>query len=219
MVAGSPRAARHGEVETEEGTIGTEPSAKSPKVSRRRNILRFWLVMLLILGAAVALGYWDKHRYDAKVPLGTWYGTFTAPKGLRGALLVVVKRRKLNKYAVGETYNGSSNGVNFRGSAELCFTAQGRQYFRLNGLTDQTGPGFTFELASVRGPAAGLRFSDGLHGARHQGTLSMSGHLIHFTPQGDVLSAADLARETPVRLVKGDRRRYAHVCRALKARR
>lgn len=185
-------------------------------VSRRRTNMRVVLVLASMLGAVLALGYWDQHRYDAKVPLGTWYGAFTSPTGSNGAMLVVVKRKPLGPT---DTYVGQSNGVYFRGSAQLCFPAQARQYFRLSGFTDHSGPGFTFYLAPAGRAAAGLRFSaDGLHGARHQDSLTMSGHLISFGPAGDTLSTADPTRQTPVTLANGDGRRFSDTCRALRAR-
>jgi hypothetical protein len=160
--------------------------------------------MLVILAGILGLGYLGQSRYDAKVPLGTWYGTFTAPTGSRGAVLVVVKRKQLGANI---TYMGSSNGVYFRGSAQLCLTAQVRQYFRLSGFTDQSGPGFAFYFLPIRGPVAGLRFSDDLHGARHQDKLAMSGHLAPFAPPGDVLPSVDPLRQTPFTLVKDEHHR------------
>ncbi len=173
-------------------------------------------MLALIMGGVVAFGYWDQYRYDAKVPLGTWYGTFTSPTGLKGAMLVVVTRKHRGQDA---TYMGSSNGVYFLGSAQLCFTGQARQFFRLSGSTDQSGPGFTFGLIPVHGPSAGLRFSEAPRGVRHQDTLAMTGQLIPFAPPGAPLPSSDTARRTPFTLVKDQHQGFAETCRALRAQR
>ena len=172
------------------------------------------LVMVLILAGVVGLGYLDQYRYDAKVPLGIWDGPFSSPTGLRGAMLVVVQRKKLGS---GDTLMGASNGVYFRGSVQLCFAARTTQRFTLGGFTDQSGPGFTFYLVPVRRLTAGVRVPDGLHGSRHGDTLAMSGDVIAFTPAGDVLATTNVTRQTRVILAKGDQRHFAGACRRLTA--
>ncbi len=183
-------------------------------VSRRRNNLTVVFVMVIILAGVVGLGYLDQSRYDAKVPLGTWYGTFTSHTGLRGAMFVVVRRKQLGQ----DGAYSASRSMFFPGSAQLCLTAQARQYFRLDGFTDQSGPGFTVYLTPIRRPPVGVQFdSDGLHGARHRNTLTMSGHLSSFVRPGVMLPSSDTTRQTRVTLARSGRRQFAGACRRLTA--
>lgn len=185
-------------------------------MKRLRGCLILVVVLSVVSAAAIGLRYWDRYRYDAKVPLGTWYGTFSSTGGIRGAILAVVERKDVGT-GVDSTYNGKGNSVTFTGDVRICLATQTAQRFKLDGYTDISGPGFAFELTTISGPASGLLFVDGLHGERWRQTLVMSGRLAPFAPVGVAPAATDGSHVITTTLTAGDEMRYLNACKGLGA--